>query len=121
MRPSIGKADRILRFDRQNRRQCRVEYTQPHRFFCGIDDMGAAPASARPCNRVRAAITGRWSEPAEPWPHCRERAHEAAGPQQLAPCPPARSQKAIEPLLLQFVHVNEAIRGSFVEGAFLDV
>src|SRR5205823_11733362 len=63
----------------------------------------------------------RLSELAEPGSDRCERAHEAARPQQLAPRPPTRAQKTIQPLLFDVVHVQEPIRRPLVERTSLDV
>ena|SRR5260370_23852242 len=81
--------------------------------------MGGAAATGRRCDRI--AGSRRLSEFAEPGSDRGERAHEAARPQQLAPCPPACTQKAIEPLLLHFVHVQQPVCRPFIERAVLDV
>ena len=81
--------------------------------------MDAAAAPGR--GRGRIAAARRLSELAEPGPDRCERAHEAARPQQLAPRPPACAQKAIEPLLLDLVHVQQSVCRPFIECAGLDV
>src|SRR5438270_284428 len=86
VRPNVRKADRITRINRQNRRQDRIENTQPHSLLVRIDDMNATAAPSRNQNRITK--THRLSEPAEPGSDHSERAHEAARPQQLPPRPP---------------------------------
>src|SRR5205823_4934673 len=67
------------------------------------------------------AIVGRLGKPFEPGSDGRERAHKAACAQQLAPHPPACSQNTIEPRLVDFVHVQEAVRRPLVKRAVLDI
>src|SRR5205807_7711610 len=61
------------------------------------------------------------SNPAEPWSDRGKRAHEAGGAQQFAPRPAARRQEAVEPLLFDLVHVQEAVLGAASEETVLDV
>ena len=103
MRPSIRKADPVAGIDRQDGRQRRIEYPEPHCVLVRIDDMDGATAIRR--RRGHTAGSRRLGEPAEPGSDRGEGSHIAAGLQQLAPRPPARAQKAIEPLLLDLVHV----------------
>ena len=81
--------------------------------------MDRATATRR--RRGRIAGPRRLGELAEPGSDGGERAHEAARPQQLAPRPPACAQKAIEPLLLHFVHVQQPVCRPPIERAVLDV
>jgi hypothetical protein len=105
--------------DRQDGRQRRIEHTEPHRVLVRIDDVDGAAATGR--RRGRIAGPRRLGEPAEPGSDGGERAHEAARPQQLAPRPSACAQKAIEPLLLDFVHVQQSVCRPPIERAVFDV
>src|SRR5260370_39601170 len=81
--------------------------------------MGGAAAPGRRCDRI--AGSRRLSEFADPGSDRGERAHKAARPQQLAPCPPACAQKTIEPLLLHFAHMQQPVCRPSIERAVLDV
>jgi hypothetical protein len=70
---------------------------------------------------VAAAGSRRLGEPAEPGSDRGEGAHKAARPQQLAPRPPTRAQKSIEPLLLHFVHVQRPVCRPSIERPVFDV
>src|SRR5713226_6068945 len=83
--------------------------------------MHASAVASRTRSRSRIAAPGRLSKFAKPRSDRRQRAHEAARPQQLPTCPSARGQKAVEPLLVDFVHVQEAVRRTSVKCAILDV
>src|SRR6516164_7521423 len=52
---------------------------------------------------------------------CRKRPHEAACPQELAAPTSARRQIIVEILLIDFVHMQETIRGATVKSAVLNV
>src|SRR5262249_46041998 len=86
-----------------------------------VDDVDAAAAASRADRRAGVAAAGRLGKPAEPWPDRRKRAHKAARPKQLTPRPATDGQKAVEPLLLHFVHVQQAVRRPLVKHAVLDV
>src|SRR6516225_3906754 len=57
----------------------------------------------------------------EPRVDCRKRPHEAACPQELAAPTSARRQIIVEILLIDFVHMQETIRGATVKSAVLNV
>ena len=82
--------------------------------------MGAAVA-ARGAGRCRISSFRRVREPGEPRPDRRERAHEAARPQQLPPHAAAGCQKAIEPLLVYLIPMQQTVGGPITEGGIFDV
>src|SRR6516225_1124562 len=57
----------------------------------------------------------------EPRVDCRKRPHEAAYPQELAAPTSTRRQIIVEILLIDFVHMQETIRGATVKSAVLNV
>src|ERR1700719_802969 len=79
----------------------------------------AGAARRRRCSRI--AGSRRLDNLPEPGADRRERAHEAARPQQLAPRPAACGQKPVQPLLLHLVHVLEPIRRPLIDCTVLDV
>src|SRR5579864_6074925 len=60
-------------------------------------------------------------ELAEPRASRSQRAHEGAGAQQCASRASARAQKAIEPLLIDFLHMQQPVCGWLSEGRVFDV
>ena len=78
----------------------------------------AAPAAGRGFGRGRIR---RLRELAEPGLHGGEQAHEAAGAHEAAARTSARRQVGVELLLVDFVHVQQAIRRALVERGVLDV
>src|SRR6516164_2833046 len=57
----------------------------------------------------------------EPRVDCRESAHEATCPQELAAPTSTRRQIIVEILLIDFVHMQETIGGAIVESAVLNI
>src|SRR5262245_59007542 len=119
MRPGIGKADHIARIDGENGRQVGVVYAELHRLLSRGNHMHAASAIGLALRR-RARIL-RPRQPREPWLGRGQRTHEAACLQELAAPMAARRQIAVESLLMDLVHMEEAVGGATVEGGILDV
>jgi len=74
--------------------------------------LARGPDHAR-CRRLRQLGKRR--------PDRRQRAHESARPQQLPAGAPAYRQIAVKPLLIDLVHVQQAIGAARRDGAVLDV
>src|SRR5215472_11208106 len=70
--------------------------------------------------RPRASVFGP-RESGEPRLGRSERSHETACYQELAAITATHREIAIKSLLIDFVHVKQAIRGALIEGGVLDV
>jgi hypothetical protein len=87
MRPGIRIAQHVARFDRQDRRQRRIEDPELHRLSCRFDSVDATAVGST-LRHWRPAI-GSPCHFAEQRPDRRKRAQEAARAQQLPPLAPA--------------------------------
>src|SRR5262249_17777182 len=119
MRPGIGKADDIARIDGENGRQVGVVYAKLHRLPSRRNHVHAAPTIGLALRRRVGILRPR--QPREPWLGRGQCTHEATCLQELAAPTAARRQIAVESLLMDLVHMEEAIGGATVEGSILDV
>jgi hypothetical protein len=83
--------------------------------------MNTAAAIGTTGGRGASTVTGRLGELAEPRSHRGKRAHEAARPQQMTAHARASAQIAVEPFLLDFIHVQQTILRPPVERGVLDI
>jgi len=81
----------------------------------------SAAAAARSAGRCRIPPFRRVRELEKPRPDRRERTHKAARPQQLPPHAAAGGQKAIEPLLIYLIPMQQTVGGPITEGGIFDV
>src|SRR5215472_14969810 len=70
--------------------------------------------------RPRASVFGP-RESGEPRLGRSERSHETACYQELAAITATHREVAVKSLLINFVHVKQAIRGALIESSILDV
>jgi hypothetical protein len=121
MRPGVREADGIARFDGNDGRQIGVENAEPHRLLGGLDDMYTtritALAARGGCCRGRL----RLRELSKPWLYRSQQSHETAGAHQIAARAAARAQIGVQSFLVDFVCVQQTVRGSLLVCRVLDV
>ena len=96
-----------------------VEDAELHGLFGRFDRMD--PTAAARIRYGRSRLVGGMRQLGESRPDRSQGAHKARCPQQFAPLPAARRQIAVEPLLVDLVHMQQAVGGAPVIGAVLDV
>src|SRR5207247_696897 len=110
MRPRVRIHHGVAGIDLENIRSCRVERAQPHGFRSGLHDVGpstrgggGAAAEGRACGEEAARR------------HRRQQAKDAADTDEPPAGHAVRRQMGLEGVLVQLVHVLQAVTGRLCE------